>query len=363
MDGILDLSPVGALDPRSMALTQMGLSLLGSSGPSLTPVSFGQSFGQAGMQGIQAFQQAQQANQANALKALQMQHMEQQMRLEQDRANRPQALMSGGPGTVFFDPSTKQPVFTVPQAEKPVSPQSPLGKLNADLQAGLISAEEHAAGLKKLNEPSRPLVTVDNRQPTKFNEEVGKALGEQYAGLMKADFSAPATIGKYQRLGNLLGQVNTGKFAGTTADIKAAAKGLGIDLTSMGVRDDIAPAQAAKALSNQLALELRNPAGGAGMPGAMSDQDREFLRQMIPSIENDPGAIKQMIEYRVKLAKREQEVARKARAYRKRNGTFDEGFFDELQEWSDKNPIFANEKRPAVTPPSSSNVIDFGSLK
>jgi hypothetical protein len=55
-----------------------------------------------------------------------------------------------------------------------------------------------------------------------------------------------------------------------------------------------------------------------------------------------------MIEYRVKLAQREQEVAKKARAYRKKHGKFDEGFYDELQEWSNKNPLFPDApKTPA----------------
>jgi hypothetical protein len=108
----------------------------------------------------------------------------------------------------------------------------------------------------------------------------------------------------------------------------------------MGIADDVAPAQAARALANQLALEMRNPAGGAGMPGAMSDKDREFLIQMIPSLESDPGAVNKMIEYRVRLEKRSQRVAKMARDYRKKNGKFDEGFFDELQVWSDKNPLF-----------------------
>jgi hypothetical protein len=70
MAGIYD-EPVGALDPRSMALMQMGLGLMGQ-GPSPTPISLGQSLGRAGMQGIQAFQQTQQANQQQQLFAMKM---------------------------------------------------------------------------------------------------------------------------------------------------------------------------------------------------------------------------------------------------------------------------------------------------
>lgn len=60
MNGSLYPQPQGSLmDPRSAMLTQMGLGLLSSSGPSRTPVSLGQAFGQAGTQGMHAYNIAQ----------------------------------------------------------------------------------------------------------------------------------------------------------------------------------------------------------------------------------------------------------------------------------------------------------------
>lgn len=173
-----------------------------------------------------------------------------------------------------------------------------------------------------------------------FQKTVAGEMAKNYADLQRADFNAPAQMAKYQRLQGLLSGVKTGKFTATTTQLKAAAKATGIDLEALGVTDDVAPAQAALALSNQLALELRNPAGGAGMPGALSDKDREFLVSMVPGLENDPAAIPLMIEYRQRIAQREQQVAKMARAYKKRTGKFDDSFYDELAEWSAKNPLF-----------------------
>jgi hypothetical protein len=180
---------------------------------------------------------------------------------------------------------------------------------------------------------------------TRFSETLAGEFAKSYSDLQRADFSAPSNIAKYQRLQGLLSGVKTGKFATTTTAIKAAAKSVGIDLGALGVADDVAPAQAALALSNQLALELRNPAGGAGMPGALSDKDRDFLISMVPGLENDPEAIPLMIEYRVKLAQREQQVAKMAREYRQRTGRFDDGFYGELAEWSNRNPLFSDADR------------------
>jgi hypothetical protein len=355
MNGLLYPQPQGSLmDPRAAMLTQMGLGMMSASGPSMHPTSLGQAFGQGGMQGMQAMQQAQKAQLEEAYRVAQMKKMDEQLQFQRaEAARKDSALLHGSPGTVFLDPKTRQPAFTVPFKPEPTPrevPHSDVGKLNADLRVGLITQEDYADRVKKLNAPPQPLVTVDNKQPTEFGKAVGREMGEQYAGLLKADMNAPATIGKYNRLGSLLSSVNSGKFKGTTTDLKAAAKGLGVDLTALGIADDVAPAQAARALSNQLALELRNPAGGAGMPGALSDKDREFLIQSLPTLENDPGAVGKMIEYRVELAKREQQVAKMARAYRKKNnGTFDEGFYDELAEWSAKNPLFKDSPKAAPT--------------
>lgn len=115
-------------------------------------------------------------------------------------------------------------------------------------------------------------------------------------------------------------QIQTGKFKGDINEFKKAIKSLTpFDLEELGITDDTALVDASKALSARLALELRNPAGGAGMPGALSDKDREFLQSMVASVETTPEAIPLMIEAAVKLQQRNQEVAKLAREYRRQN--------------------------------------------
>jgi hypothetical protein len=376
--GLYD-SPVGALDPRSMMLMQMGMGLM--RGPSTTPISLGSSLAQAGQQGLQAFQQTQQANQQQQL--FQMKIAEAQ-REEAERAQKKAALaelmkdprfanmgpllqvapqqaierafpkdnkpMVVAPGAHLVDPENPtKPLYSAPDKPEKV-PESELTRIIRERNAlppGDPNRALFDAKIRKLT-THQPMVNVDNRQEGEFAKILGRESGEMYAGLLRAEMNAPATIGKYERLSSLLGQVNTGKFKGSTTDLKAAAKGLGINLDAMGIKDDVAPAQAARALSNQLALELRNPAGGAGMPGAMSDQDRTFLLQMVPGLENDPGSVTQMIEYRTRLARREQQVAKMARDYKQKNKKFDEGFFDQLKTWSDKTPLFPEAGKPSL---------------
>jgi hypothetical protein len=47
----------------------------------------------------------------------------------------------------------------------------------------------------------------------------------------------------------------------------------------------------------------------------------------------------------MKLAERERDVAKMARSYKKRTGKFDDGFYEELADWSQKNPLFNDADR------------------
>jgi hypothetical protein len=125
MAGILSDAPVGILDPRSAMLTQMGLGLLQAGGPSRTPVSFGQSFGQAGAQGLQAFQQANQANQQEALRQIQMKKMEEDMRRAQEEAMKPLRPIVASPGAQFVHPVTGEVLHTVPFKPEPPAEVKP----------------------------------------------------------------------------------------------------------------------------------------------------------------------------------------------------------------------------------------------
>lgn len=332
-------------NPTTLALLGMSQGLLAAGSPSRMPISTGGALAQ-GMGG--------------ALNNYMLGHKIQQDRdrmalMQAEEARRATQPIVAGPGSQLIRPGETEPFYSVPFKPEPMGEEKAptTRKLrigNEEVTQEFVGGQWREVGRGLAFSPT-PLVNIDNKQEGKFSEKVGTEFADQYTTLMKADMNAPASIAKYQRLGNLLSQVNTGKFKGATTDLKASAKSLGIDLTALGIADDVAPAQAARALSNQIALELRNPAGGAGMPGALSDKDREFLLQSIPGLENDPQAIGKMIEYRVKLAQREQEVAKKARAYRKKNGRFDEGFYDELADWSAKNTLFPDQ--PAAPAPAA----------
>lgn len=179
-------------------------------------------------------------------------------------------------------------------------------------------------------------VNVDTRQETEFAKAVGKKQGEEYSDLMVSDAQANSKLNKLNRLDSLLASSgNTGKLTPATMELKAVADSLGFKVDSK-----LPFQQAAAALSNEIALELRNPSGGAGMPGALSDRDREFLQAMVPNVAKTPEGNKILLDTAKKLEQRKKEVAKLAREYRQKTGRFDEGFYQVLSEYSAKHPLF-----------------------
>lgn len=199
-------------------------------------------------------------------------------------------------------------------------------------------------------------------------EEQGKLVIKDHQAAQAAAQSARSSTGNLDRLGSLLEQVNTNKFQGNTQQLKASAKALGVDLDAIGVGDNVGVAQAAQALSQQLALQLRDPSNGGGMPGAMSDADRAFLTQMVPSITNDPNANKMMIEWQKKINQRTVEVGRIVNDYVRSPEFLKDpaGVYAKVREYAAANPLFDPAKdmpkaSPAAAAPGgmpSMNAID-----
>lgn len=176
---------------------------------------------------------------------------------------------------------------------------------------------------------------IDMRQGSEEAKVVGKGFGEEYLKTQTAGVAAQSSLNRINRLGQLLEGVDTGKFAPLGLEVAKAGQALGLKIDP-----NVSNKEAAMALSNEIALQLRNPSGGAGMPGAMSDADRNFLSSMVPGIEKTPEGRKLIMESARKLAQRDIEVSRMAREYRKKNGSLDEGFYDELARFSESNPLF-----------------------
>jgi hypothetical protein len=168
-----------------------------------------------------------------------------------------------------------------------------------------------------------------------YAEGAAKDMVETRKNILTAGQTAPVNIAKYQQLGSLLADVDGGKLTQTGTNIASAANSIGLKIDK-----NLPNKEAAAALGNEMALQLRSPAGGAGMPGALSDKDREFLTGMVPNANQTSQGRKIMIDSYISLQKRNQQVAQFATNYEKKYGRLDSGFFDQLSAWANANPLF-----------------------
>lgn len=205
-------------------------------------------------------------------------------------------------------------------------------------------------------EAAKGQIAAQTAQDTKIAE--GGA--QDYMAAVTAERQAPQNIAKYNMLRDYFGRVETGKLAPTVQSLKAVAAYVAPDLAKEWTKD-VPFAQAATALANEMALQLRNPAAGAGMPGQMSDQDRKYLQQMVASAANDPRAIPLMIDARIAVEKRNQDIGQMAREYRARRGVIDEGFYQVIADYAAKHPLFPNvaaAESAALQQPKAQELVD-----
>jgi hypothetical protein len=167
-------------------------------------------------------------------------------------------------------------------------------------------------------------------------EDLARMGTERLGEIRGAARVASTEMASLNELERLLSQVNTGAFAETRINLGRAASFLGL---SDGA--EVSAAEAAASIANRLALSLRNPAGGEGMPGAMSDADRNFLVSTIPSIQNSPDGWRQMIEIRRRLATASQEQAEEAERFMREGGR-SRDLPGHMAEWSRQRRLFAD---------------------
>jgi hypothetical protein len=257
----------------------------------------------------------------------------------QQQANRPPMVLPEG--ATLYDPRTgqmTQPTRRMTNEER-----------NFMAQQGNPA---FAQWQQQRDEARRPQnnVNVNSRGEGSYDQTMGKALAEDHRSLITAGRAAPGKIAKYESLQSALDRTYTGAGGQTVLQLKRFVKSSGLD-RALGINvDDVGDAEFANALGNQLALELRNPAGGAGMPGAMSDKDREFLVASIANIDKTPEGNKKLLNLMISLERRNEEVARFANDYARQNGgRLDPAFFDELAQWSAQKPMFSESNvAPAV---------------
>jgi hypothetical protein len=173
-----------------------------------------------------------------------------------------------------------------------------------------------------------------------YSGDIAKASADTYKGIQAAGQAAMSKVAKLKQLDQMLTGFDGNKFSGTGVELAR----LGAPL--FGISDKMSNAEAAQAMANQMALQLRDPSSGGGMPGALSNSDRQFLTNMVPGLTQSAPGRHKLVQLQVSVEQRNADIAQKARQWQQRFGRIDKPdaagktFQDYLQDWADRNPLF-----------------------
>ena len=173
------------------------------------------------------------------------------------------------------------------------------------------------------------------KEETEEGKTVGKGFGELYIDTQKRGRQAHTTLGTL----SIMEQAakSEGFTSGGAADFilqaKRLAKTLGWDPEGL---------TSTEAFSTMAKGMVFDTIGSLGT--GISNADRSFIEESLPGLTTSRGGNLALIDIQRELQKRNIEVAKMARDYRKENGRLDEGFEDKLDEYATANPVFTTQK-------------------
>lgn len=172
-----------------------------------------------------------------------------------------------------------------------------------------------------------------------FAKKYGELQGEKLDKLVNAGENAGQMMDMYDLVERGLdSEVSTGSFGDAELGVRKFAQYLGMD----GGADKIAGGEIIKAVQNKMALLMRNPDSGMGMPGSVSDKDLQFLKDAQVGIGQSGPGNRALLEAFRRIERRKIDIADMAEAYAEKNHTL-RGFQKQAREFAEKNPLFTPE--------------------
>lgn len=182
--------------------------------------------------------------------------------------------------------------------------------------------------------PGGTTVNVDTKAETAEAQEVGKSAGKAISEMYQGASGAATNLQRYNRLGTLLDQIETGKLTPARTKITAWAGAAGVDadtLKRLGL-DPNAPATA-EAITSIINQGVVGQIGAGGFPANnFSDADRAFLVETMPRLSNSPGGNRLILEAMKRMENLKVEKAQAFREFKAQNKSG--SYYDFDVEWS-----------------------------
>lgn len=206
---------------------------------------------------------------------------------------------------------------------------------------GLVVEPGYLDAQRQIGAARAPVTNIDLKGQTAGAQEAAK-LDAKRLGEYRDQYSAAASaVDDISMVESWLNGIDTGTLAPQRLAAQKFLAGAGINFNIFGTQEQVGKAEAATTIVNQMALKLRNPDSGLGMPGALSDKDLAFLKQSVVGLETTPEGRKLIIDLTRRAAERRMQVARQAEAYYyKQNGSL-QGWPEYLAQWREQNPMIS----------------------
>ncbi|MCO5157596.1 MAG: hypothetical protein M9945_12750 [Aquamicrobium sp.] len=182
-----------------------------------------------------------------------------------------------------------------------------------------------------------------------WDQESAKLFAKRYDDITAGAANAHQMMGMYDLAEQAL---NTGVRTGVGAEAELTLRQLGAALGMDTDPEKLAGGELIRAVQNRMALTMRSPDGGMGMPGALSDRDIKFLKDSQIGIDRSPEGNRRMLEAFRAMEGRKIEIARLADDYIEQNGRLDSGFNRMVREHAEANPLFLEAANPNNAVPS-----------
>ncbi|MBX3583552.1 MAG: hypothetical protein KF810_16830 [Rhizobiaceae bacterium] len=179
-----------------------------------------------------------------------------------------------------------------------------------------------------------------------WDQESAKLFAKRYDDITAGAGNAQQMLGMYDLAEQALNSgVRTGFGAETELNLRQLGAAMGIDTDP----EKLAGGELIRSIQNRMALTMRSPDGGMGMPGALSDRDIKFLKDSQIGIDRSPEGNRRMLAAYRKVEQRKVEIAALADQYVQENGRLDAGFNQMVREWAARTPLFSEEDLASPT--------------
>ncbi|MGE8690911.1 MAG: hypothetical protein ACN6PJ_27460 [Achromobacter sp.] len=222
-----------------------------------------------------------------------------------------------------------------------------------------------AAGLQPGTKPYQDAMLAGTKTGTTVNvggerawdNESAKLFAKRYDDLTTQAQSAQQMMGMYDLAEQALASgVRTGVGGEAELNLRRFAQSIGV-----GDADKVAGGELVRAIQNRMALIMRSPDSGMGMPGAVSDRDLVFLRDAQIGLDRTPEGNRKMLAAFRALEQRKVDVARLADEYIAEHGRLDFGFNRAVRDYAAANPLF-NAPAAGSTEPAQRTVTRRGKV-